>query len=657
MGTSYKALRKIKLGKLNGNEDDDPLETIKTRMEEINMMVKPRAELGNFLNTIDPAQRNRIMKYKHVDANDIKTKKRKNWKARDRFIDAVHKVILMYWPCEQRKRYLHNGKPDTSPEGIKQIRQNNRQSDPKELLKKSSLGYEMRLALVTQAGYRSADDIKKATQILRATKAFKHLFPEQLEQQLARKVAYERYDGDRIVAQQGRDPERFYFILTGKLLKVREYRLLSGVVTREEGAIEKGCTTDPQEMAQNWPREHHLVTKGNTELLVLDKNDFLDLLHTCKGPPIDFLRGIELFDEFPCEMFLDNQDAIDFKYYGKENIIVKDSNRTPWLYVVKTGRVKVVRMQTIIDVQNEDSFSAQSTEGLGCARPFSHASAMLGTLAKQRKMKALLGTVSFPELLRLHRPSVVNFSASKESSVQSTPRVVAPKEPTQKTEAEIMVDFRNTSSGKLAKIKEDSEHSDIISQTQQSVRPLSNKTPKLVITSPKLTTSSSKQRKLSDTEHRPSFSFLPPISGSRRESEIIPHGTYLTREQTDFDPVYKGKSKKDAALRETYLQLDVLKAGDIFGLEHLEPQALASEAPGVTLISDGAEIIKISKRFFIQHAKNNTMLKVETMQREYMSAEEAKEVMYNKETWQKYKTVLLSRTISNLSRSQIDKVH
>ena len=30
-------------------------------------------------------------------------------------------------------------------------------------------------------------------------------------------------------------------------------------------------------------------------------------------------------------------------------------------------------------------------------------------------------------------------------------------------------------------------------------------------------------------------------------------------------------------------------------------------------ISDGAEIIKISKRFFLSHAQNNTMLKVETM--------------------------------------------
>lgn len=41
--------------------DEDPLEAISLRMEEVNRMVKPRAELGNFLDTIDPEQRNRIM--------------------------------------------------------------------------------------------------------------------------------------------------------------------------------------------------------------------------------------------------------------------------------------------------------------------------------------------------------------------------------------------------------------------------------------------------------------------------------------------------------------------------------------------------------------------------------------------------------------------
>ena len=43
-------------------------------------------------------------------------------------------------------------------------------------------------------------------------------------------------------------------------------------------------------------------------------------------------------------------------------------------------------------------------------------------------------------------------------------------------------------------------------------------------------------------------------------------------------------------------------------------------------------------------------------QREYMTAEEAKTIMYDKETWNQYKTVLLQRTVGGLHRNQNEKV-
>ncbi|XP_052792872.1 uncharacterized protein LOC128226836 isoform X2 [Mya arenaria] len=668
MGSSYRALRKIKYGQIYNVKDEDPLETIQSRMDEINMMVNPRAELGNYLETIDPAQKERIYKYKYIDHNEIIKKKRKHWTARDRFKDAVFKIIRLFWPFENRKKYLNEDKPDTSPEGVKHIKRSTGSGEEREILHKTSLGYDMRLSLITQTDYRTEEDVQRVMQILRATKAFKDLFPAQLEEQLARVVAYEQYDGRRIIAHQGRDPQRFYFVLTGKLLKVREYRLLSGVVTREEGTIEKGYTTDQKEMAHNWPREQHLVSKGYVEVLVLDKDNFLDLLHTCKGPPIDFLQRLDLFKEFPCEEFRNNSEAIDFRYYGQDILLVKDSNRTPWLYVVKTGRVKVVRLQTVIDVQNDDKFGSQSTEELGCARPFSHANAMLGSLLKQRKMKAMNANVTLPELIRFPRTSVINFKSHDGSQTELSPHVsesTAVDEDLNGHVHETNGEATHPNPGKLENIKEDPEN---VSSTGSAVTDKSKHlktphTPKLVITAPTLKPSSPKKgQPYSPNSRRSSVSFLPAISSnrrdgnSRRNSDIVPHGTYLTREQTEFDPVYKKRSKKDVVQRETHLQLDLLKPGDIFGLEHMEPQALASEAHGVSLISDGAEIIKISKRFFLQHAKNNTMLKVETMQREYMSADEAKTVMYNKETWRQYKNVLLQRTVSSLTRNQTERV-
>jgi len=43
-------------------------------------------------------------------------------------------------------------------------------------------------------------------------------------------------------------------------------------------------------------------------------------------------------------------------------------------------------------------------------------------------------------------------------------------------------------------------------------------------------------------------------------------------------------------------------------------------------------------------------------QREYMSPDEAKTVMYDKETWRQFKSTLLQRTVENLHRKVPEKV-
>ncbi|CAG2221691.1 unnamed protein product [Mytilus edulis] len=159
----------------------------------------------------------------------------------------------------------------------------------------------------------------------------------------------------------------------------------------------------------------------------------------------------------------------------------------------------------------------------------------------------------------------------------------------------------------------------------------------------------------------------PVVKLDIKDDSFKPHGTYLTREKTEFDPVYSKRQKRDTQSRRAYLQLDLLRSGDIFGLdsvarrfqglpevpveeglEHLHP-TMASEPKGVSLVSDGAEVIRISKRFFLLHAKNNTMLRVETMHREYMNPEEARDSLYTAETWNQYKSEIMKRMVSALS--------
>ncbi|XP_060065313.1 uncharacterized protein LOC132545633 [Ylistrum balloti] len=677
--------------------EEDPVEMMENRMEEVRSMMRPKAELGHFLDKIDPVQREKIMKIAKMDVGVIKKQRfTRGMKAIEKFKHAVELVLILARACISRRKYYKEVKPDTAL-AVKRLRQKGNRENKD--TSRSSLAFDMQLAFSTEPNYRSKSDIKKIIWVLRATKAFKQLFPVEVEADVARCVAYERYDSNRIIALQERDPERFYYILTGKVQKVQEYRLSSGLVTRSEGYIEKGTTTDAQELEMSWQREHHLVSRGQVEVLIIHRDDFLRLRNRTLGPPIDFLRKLDLFLEFPCEVFKTNPDSIHLKYYGQDVTIVEDTNRTPWIHIVKSGRVRVVRIQSVIDVETDRKFMSQSMEELGCGRSFSHAQAMIGSLMSQRKMKALSGSnLSLPEINtnEVSNPfmSSIGFSSSCSNSFSRKNSTFAEGIGILSNVSGYMITKRHKPSVSSVplhapmeqeEMKTENFESEASERQQSSKRKAKYVKPPIVVEQGVDNPSSGRGSRadiMLDTElpdiqitnghdsptkkHDKRTSFPPIVNSAERpltNGELHPHGTYLTREMTEFDPVYARKATKEIKLRPAYLQLDVLNPGDIFGLdaiskkfhsqlrrpgeqglEHLQPPT-ASEAKGVILVSGGAEVIEISKRFFLEHAQNNTMLRVETMQREYMNNDEAKDILYTKETWDQYKSVLMRRLV------------
>jgi len=91
--------------------------------------------------------------------------------------------------------------------------------------------------------------------------------------------------------------------------------------------------------------------------------DFMELMNTSpdSGLPIEILRSIELFRNFPLEKFFDEKDAIVTKYFAKDAVIVRDSNDTPYFYIVKSGRCKVARKQDVLDMSKTTKLPSIAT--------------------------------------------------------------------------------------------------------------------------------------------------------------------------------------------------------------------------------------------------------------------------------------------------------
>ncbi|XP_064609496.1 uncharacterized protein LOC135473570 [Liolophura sinensis] len=626
--TSSKAYQKLRQIQRDHclEEDKDADVAISQRLKEVQAMVTRRAELWQVWELMSEEQKNKILQIAEIPTENLKKERRKKWKSIDLLRNAAHMCYMLVKAFVNRRAYAEPDHVPVAPAAMRR-QQNVFVEDQPEPVTKSTRRHQMRtslrfntqLSMSIAPQLRREEDIKQILSVLRATKAFNHLFPAEMETELAKVVAYEKYDDGRIIAKQGRTPDRFYYVMTGKVHLIQEFVLNAGTVRKSMGYLTKGMTTDPNELDNKWLRDMNMVAKGQVEVLLIEKSDFARLQHTTAGPPIEFLRNIDVFHEFPCEKFLDCGDALEYRYYCENRTVVQDSNRTPWLHVIKSGCVKVIREQNVIDTSNDKLFSGRSVEELGCARPFSHADAMLGILAQQRKMKNRL---TLPEISKSRR-SPLNSQTSMTETVES--------------------DKRSPDPGSVGALETEVKAPVTPGPTSQQ------------------RTTLKQQKKLVPTDPLLASMVSIPIQSA---DVALPLGASLQRDKTNLS---KPKPAVEAVHRKAYLQLDLLKTGDVFGLsemaaklrrtasdankglEHME-SPLASEGPGVILVSEGAEVIRISKRFFLQHARNNTMLKIETMQREYMSEEEAIDQLYSTETWHRYKSALMSRTIHELTK-------
>ncbi|KAK2555981.1 Cyclic nucleotide-binding domain-containing protein 2 [Acropora cervicornis] len=316
-----------------------------------------------------------LVRKTHQRLDTIEEKRHWQLSPLEKFAWAARVVQVLVSCCMRWRRYK---KPEvesrrssnSSPQpGRRKSSQKSQKSgvgigfDSRTFKEKSKISDDLRHTLTLPPLVRKSEELKKVQRLCRSTRAFM-IFPLEREVDLSRCVAYERYDNGRVLACQGRVPNRFYYILSGRVSKVCVYDLAAGITKMSFGELIQGNTTDPVELMNGNPREHSLICKGSVEVLVLDREDFMEVMNSSPegGLPIEMLRSIELFRNFPLEKFFEEKDAIVTKYFAKDTVIVRDSNDTPYFFIVKSGRCKVARKQDVLDMSKTTKLPTITTD-------------------------------------------------------------------------------------------------------------------------------------------------------------------------------------------------------------------------------------------------------------------------------------------------------
>lgn len=94
------------------------------------------------------------------------------------------------------------------------------------------------------SSFRTPSDLRKIKWNLERLKAFDRIIPVDMQDELAKRVVYEKYENNRIIAEEHKLCKRIYFIISGKIKLFKKFDLSSGNLFKNVGFINRGDTTD-----------------------------------------------------------------------------------------------------------------------------------------------------------------------------------------------------------------------------------------------------------------------------------------------------------------------------------------------------------------------------------------------------------------------------
>ncbi|XP_066469080.1 cyclic nucleotide-binding domain-containing protein 2-like [Tiliqua scincoides] len=96
------------------------------------------------------------------------------------------------------------------------------------------------------------------------------------------------------------------------------------------------------------------------------------------------------------------------------------------------------------------------------------------------------------------------------------------------------------------------------------------------------------------------------------------------------------------------IEIDTLKRGSVFGLLDF----LFENQPNVCVVSNGAECLRILKKFYLHHASEDLVQRLRRMQYCYPSEADLKEKLQQQLQWQTFRKAAVANTIQNIKLKQ-----
>ncbi|XP_052261967.1 uncharacterized protein LOC127865918 isoform X2 [Dreissena polymorpha] len=450
--------------------------------------------------------------------------------------------------------------------------------------KEQRLPADARKILQKDQQLRTEKELEYLHLVLRSIKAFAE-YPNNMQKKLCEAGWFEAYEPKRAIVRQGHPPHAFYFILSGSVVVTSFDRKTGG--TTFLVALHKGMSFgDFVEI---------FMSGGIKSMTDPDQNSFI--------------RSIPFLKHWPIECLATNPQACMFHFFGRGQVLVRDSNHSDWIYVVKSGSLSVLKKLVEVhprtskrnsesEVEDDDldrrksfgtwnfRFRKMRHQSSGEKEVFKNNIEMEKrleqTLPGYFNARERLGLIDYDTIISDHRSRVLQTN-KRASLLEATSLPKLNMLPTESPVPEV-------DQGETIGAAED----DKLVQMHKI-----RKTSKGAY----LATTKNAKRKSTKKDAIQEELFQKQLEYDKRSLDDRKIGRKTITDELDNKPI-KGVTLTEKDLRPMFVEVQVLERGQYFGLTK---SVFPEQAESFSVVSNGAECIMISKRIFFEMANESTM--------------------------------------------------
>ncbi|XP_013419734.1 uncharacterized protein LOC106180321 [Lingula anatina] len=484
--------------------------------------------------------------------------------------------------------------------------------------RETQISNEAKSILSKPPSERTEEQLKVALASLKNTVESFTEFPINMQLSLVKVGFYEHFEAKRVIIRQGHTADNFYFIASGKaVVTILENNKETGeAYVRTATILKKGNSFGELALMHGGKRSATVTCKDDVELLAVGRHDFIDIFMRCekdKEPEhVSYLRHIDLFNGWPLEKLPhDNPKICLFTYIRRGVVMCRDSTQAEWIYVVKTGTCRVLKALRAtrpnipgLEVQSYSICDQKSQKG-----------------SKRRSNVRRAHSKSLPPSL-----SSSVSSSSTSSSSQSA----------------------SLSEGKAASLDmgrcSRKHHTFPVTQTQHGSKYTPSWSSGVL---PPIAKSLSQGKSIEDDDHKRK---LDQIFQERHFWKIcVAIKTIASVLQDQRTPLYSTPKPSTASSTEgetVFVEVQKLGPKDTFGLEGVVFTDIDGSDVSLSLVSEGAECILISRQFFVKHLPDKWRKTLRSTIQPYPSEESLQQKLQNRTNWDAFKTLTMKRYIA-----------